>query len=147
MRPKEHRFLPQHDRIQHLRSLSWKVSKTSRLLTIRYTVYFHSCLWINECREWTKRTIQRKNEKVRCNKNMKACELRRSMEVWTPRSNPTIRPYPSLNYLTACSTSINQSSSEFLLKLKGKINITMETCCLIAPSHLCRRLRIVSLFS
>ena len=71
---------------------------------------------------------------------MKACEQRRSVEVWTPPSHPTIRPYPSLNYFTACSTFINQSSSEFLLKSEGKINITMETSCLIAPSHLCRRL-------
>ena len=91
-----------------------------------------------------KRTIQRKNEKMRCNENMKACEQRRSVEVWTPPSNPTIRPYPSFNYFTAYSTSINQSSSEFLLKFKGKINITMETYCLIAPSHLCRGLRTVS---
>ena len=38
-----------------------------------------------------KRTIQRKNEEMRCNENMKACEQRRSVEVWTPPSNPTIR--------------------------------------------------------
>ena len=94
-----------------------------------------------------KRTIQRKNEKMRCNENMKACEQRRSVEVWTPPSNPTIRPYPSLNYFTAYSTSINQSFSEFLLRVKGKINITIEKCCLIAPCHLCRRLRTVSFFS
>ena len=54
-----------------------------------------------------KRTIQRKNEKMRCNENMKACEQRRSVEVCTPPSNPTIRPYPSLNYFTAYSTAIN----------------------------------------
>ena len=99
--------------------------------------------WMNE----QKRTIQRKNEKMRCNENMKACEQRRSVEVCTHPSNPTIHPYPSLNYFTACSTFINQSSSEFLLKFKGKINITMEKCCLIAPCYLCRRLRTVSFFS
>ena len=93
-----------------------------------------------------KRTIQRKNEKMRCNENMKACEQRRSVEVYTHPSNPTIHPYPSLNYFTACSTFINQSSSEFLLKFKGKINKTMERCCLIAPCHLCRRLLTVSFF-
>ena len=93
-----------------------------------------------------KRTIQRKNEKMRCNENMKACEQRGSVEVCTHPSNPTIHPYPSLNYFTACSTFINQSSSEFLLKFKGKINITMEKCCLIAPCHLRRRLRTVSFF-
>ena len=93
-----------------------------------------------------KQTIQRKNEKMRCKENMKACEQRRSVEVWTPPSNPTIRPYPSLNYFTAYSTSINQSFSEFLLRFKGKINITMEKCCLRAPCHLCRRLRTVSFF-
>ena len=71
--------------------------------------------------ERTKRTIQRKNEKMRCNENMKACEQRRSVEVWTPPSNPTIHPYSPLIYFTVIRTFINQSSPEFLLKFKGKL--------------------------
>ena len=79
--------------IHLLVSLSTKVSKTPRLLIITYTLYFHSCIWINE---WMK-----KNELS--NARMKKCDVKKTWkrvnneEVW--KFGPLPQTPPSAHIL------------------------------------------------
>ena len=79
--------------IHLLVSLSTKVSKTPRLLTITYTLYFHSCIWINE---WM-------NKNELSNERMKKCDVTKTWkrvnneEVW--KFGPLPQAPPSAHIL------------------------------------------------
>ena len=79
--------------IHLLVSLSTKVSKTPRLLTITYTLYFHSCIWINE---WM-------NKNELSNERMNKCDVTKTWkrvnneEVW--KFGPLPQTPPSAHIL------------------------------------------------